>query len=225
MTVAYSPNIVTDGLIMHLDAANQRSYSGSGSTWTDLTGVNNATLTNNPTYSTNNKGEFTFNGVSQYATVTTVTGINAPIGAHSIEMVVKFGEVPTTRQWLLLLGLTNTGSHHWLYKASTGVLSIGVFNATQINSLVPTPGEWVHLCATVSENGLYVYKNGSLHESNVMSTSLSIPATSAPLTIAEAKAGEAYFAGTVGSVKIYNRMLLESEVTQNFTAIRGRYSL
>lgn len=224
MTVAYSPNIVTDGLIMHLDAANQRSYIGSSAVWMSLTGNNSAILTGNPSYTSSNLGEFIFDGISEYGSIDAVTGINAPIGAHTIDMVVKFGSIPTVRQWLLLLGLNNTGSHQWTYNTN-GSLSLGVYGATQISTLTPTPGAWVHLCVAISVYGLYVYQNGASHSSSITSTSLNIPISSSPLAIAKSVNAEAYFAGSIASIKLYNRMLLESEVAQNFTAIRGRYNL
>ena len=224
MTVAYSPNIVTDGLIMHLDAANSRSYIGSSSVWLSLTGNNSAILTGSPNYTNNNLGEFTFDGVSEYGSVDAVSGINAPIGAHTIDMFVKFGSTPTVRQWLLLLGLTNTGSHQWTYNTN-GSLSLGVYGATQISTLTPTPGAWTHLCVALSAYGIYVYQNGILYSSSITSTSLNIPISSSPLSLAKSVNAEAYFAGSIASIKLYNRMLTESEVLQNFNAIKGRYSL
>jgi hypothetical protein len=51
MSLIHSPRIVTDGLVLCLDAGNPKSYTGSGTTWTDLSGNgNNGTLTNSPTY-------------------------------------------------------------------------------------------------------------------------------------------------------------------------------
>ena len=61
------PNIVRNGLVLCLDAASKRSYPGSGTTWTDLSGLNNnGTLTNGPTFSNANGGILTFNGTSQH---------------------------------------------------------------------------------------------------------------------------------------------------------------
>ena len=72
MSYANGPRIVTDGLVCCLDAANRKSYAGSGSAWNDLSGNNNhATLVASPTYDTNNKGSISFNGSTQYAEVTT----------------------------------------------------------------------------------------------------------------------------------------------------------
>ena len=50
MAFNYLPKIVTDGLVFAVDAANKKSYPGSGTTWTDLAGNNNGTLTNGPTF-------------------------------------------------------------------------------------------------------------------------------------------------------------------------------
>ena len=54
MSYGYGKSIVTDGLVFYVDAANSNSYPGSGTTWTDLIGSNNATLDNGPTYSSSN---------------------------------------------------------------------------------------------------------------------------------------------------------------------------
>ena len=71
MAISRGPKLVTNGLSLYLDAANSSSYSGTGSTWYDVSGNNrNATLFNTPTYSTTNAGIFTFDDTSfEYATV------------------------------------------------------------------------------------------------------------------------------------------------------------
>ena len=70
MATRYSPAIVTSGLVLCLDAANPRSYSGTGTTWTDLSGNGyNGTLVNSPTFS---QGVFTFNGSTNYINVSGV---------------------------------------------------------------------------------------------------------------------------------------------------------
>ena len=68
MALVHSPNIVTDGIVLYLDAANPKSYPGSGTNWHDLT-KNNSTfeLVNGPTHTTNNSGSFSFDGTNDYA--------------------------------------------------------------------------------------------------------------------------------------------------------------
>lgn len=53
------PNIVEDGLVLYLDAANKKSYPGSGTVWKDLSGNgNDGTLTNGPTFGSTNLGSY-----------------------------------------------------------------------------------------------------------------------------------------------------------------------
>ena len=62
------PNVVNSGLVLYLDAANNKSYPGSGTAWTDLSNSgNNITLTNGPTFSSTNNGNISFDGVNDYA--------------------------------------------------------------------------------------------------------------------------------------------------------------
>ena len=63
MGLTHSPRIVTDGLVLCLDAANAQSYPGTGTTWTDRsTSGNNETLTNGPTFDSANRGAIVFDG-------------------------------------------------------------------------------------------------------------------------------------------------------------------
>ena len=66
MGLGHSPRIITDGLVLCLDAASKRSYPGTGTTWTDLKGSNNGTLTNGPTFNTGNGGSIVFDGANDY---------------------------------------------------------------------------------------------------------------------------------------------------------------
>ena len=66
MSLSHSPLIVRDGLVLCLDAANPRSYPKSGTTWSDLAGANNGTLTNGPTFDADDKGGIVFDGTNDY---------------------------------------------------------------------------------------------------------------------------------------------------------------
>jgi hypothetical protein len=69
--------IVTSGLILHLDAGQLRSYSGSGTTWRDISGNgSNGTLTNGPTFDSGNGGSIVFDGSNDYVSIGTNTGVN-----------------------------------------------------------------------------------------------------------------------------------------------------
>jgi hypothetical protein len=71
--------IVTNGLVLCLDAADRTSYLGSGTTWFDLAGSNNGTLTNGPTFNSTNGGSIVFDGVDDYAVSNNFTSIATSI--------------------------------------------------------------------------------------------------------------------------------------------------
>ena len=67
MAFRYSPKIVTDGLVLALDAANHKSYPGSGTAINDLTANNtNGTLTNGPTFNSGNAGSIEFDATNDF---------------------------------------------------------------------------------------------------------------------------------------------------------------
>mgnify|MGYP006213918775 FL=1 len=81
MATLYNPNIVTDGLVLCLDAANKRSYIGSGTAWDDLAGGNNGTLTNGPTFDAGNGGSVVFDGANDY--INLGDGLDAKSGDYT----------------------------------------------------------------------------------------------------------------------------------------------
>ena len=83
MSYSYGKSIVTDGLVFYVDAANSKSYPGTGTDWADLSGDATATLTNGPTYSSNNGGYIDFDGSNDHVEV---TGINvSALSAFTLE--------------------------------------------------------------------------------------------------------------------------------------------
>lgn len=67
MSYRTGPKIVTDGLVLCLDAADRNSYPGSGTSWNNLAGTNSFYLYNGISYNGNNAGYLTFDGVNDYA--------------------------------------------------------------------------------------------------------------------------------------------------------------
>ena len=70
MSFHHSPKIVTDGLVLCLDAADKNSYPGSGTTWTDLSGNGNATMVNSPVFSSTHPSSFSFDANTEYFSLT-----------------------------------------------------------------------------------------------------------------------------------------------------------
>ena len=84
-------NIVTDGLVLNLDASMLASYPKTGTTWNDISGnEKNGTLTNDPTFNSENGGSIAFDGSNDYIEISpngTTSGFN--VQSFTIDMWVK----------------------------------------------------------------------------------------------------------------------------------------
>ena len=98
MGLAHSPSIITQNLVLCLDAGNIKSYPGSGTTWTDVIGGDNGTLTNGPTYS---NGNIVFDGVNDI--VSSVSNLTLG-GSFSISLWLKHSNANITQERYITLG-------------------------------------------------------------------------------------------------------------------------
>jgi len=91
----YGPKIVTSGLVLCLDAANKRSYPGTGTTWTDLSGnSNNGTLINGPTFNAGNQGGIVFDGTNDYISIGSQNIVGTGTSPFSVELCIY-----NTKNW------------------------------------------------------------------------------------------------------------------------------
>ena len=88
------PDINENGLVLHLDAANNKSYPGSGTTWTDLSGNdNNGTLTNGPTFNASNMGSIALDGTNDYIYRSSLSNFNS--STYTVLLWAKFNSMST----------------------------------------------------------------------------------------------------------------------------------
>ena len=101
MAVQYNPGIVTDGLVMCLDAANRKSYPGTVTGWFDLSGnENTGVLTNGPVYNNENAGYFTLDGTNDFINGTSISSqFTADITAEAWVYVTSAGV-----DWVRIIG-------------------------------------------------------------------------------------------------------------------------
>jgi hypothetical protein len=242
MSLSHSPRIVNSGLVLCLDAANRKSYSGSGNTWVDIsTNRLSATLnSSNTTYSTNFEGTFVFNGSNSFIQ-TTLT--NYPLVSWTEPFSTEcWIYIPTSDTWNTTYrsGIFHRGSFngfHGLIKNLTNnqvafALRGNTGNSNQTNGNI-TRDSWHHLVGTWSGTNTgalsNLYINGTLaNSSNLSSVIVEAPEVGAPWIIGnptvEGSTGS-YFTGNISNAKIYNRALTQSEVQQNFNALRGRFGI
>jgi len=233
MAIGYNPRVVTDGLVLALDAGNAKSYPGSGTTWTDLSGnSNNGTLTNGPTYSS---GSIVFDGTDDYVSL----GIN-PTGIDQVQVPLTicawvkadtFGSYDPI--WAADKLTTSAGLYSMLRVDSSSVryytsTSSGSFQAS-VGSTLST-GTWYFLVVVVSGSLsspiIKHYTNGSLVSSSTGYAMSSTPLSNVEFRIGanERTTGERWD-GNIPAVLWYNKALSASEVQQNFNALRGRFGI
>jgi hypothetical protein len=230
--LAHSPSIVTNGLVLCLDAGNRKSYPGSGTTWTDLSRRgNNGTLTNGPTYNSSNGGYFTFVPSSQYVTIPFSS--NFPTGSSARTLCAFFNIFSLTggRSVFAIGGNASDGNRTNLWVGADNSIGVECRNSGTVTytswSGINT---WVYLCATNAAGGtahsFKIYINGQQRSVVNFGTSTLNTSNAACVvgTIPESL-GSNSFDGRISNVALYNRELSAAEVQQNFNSLRGRYGI
>jgi hypothetical protein len=220
MAFNYSPKIITDGLVLYLDAANTKSYPGSGTTWNDLSrGGNNGILTNGPTFDPSNGGSIVFDGSGKRATLLSPFGQS---GFTTVSIWYNRIEANSSTSWRTLFATTGSNIHHLISQATTRVL--GIFDGS-FRSFGYTPqidGKFHNY--TVIYNSA---TNATLYVDGVFISTISIILNLATSTIGSIGnwTGNNYWAGNIASTQIYNRALTVDEILQNYNATKTRFGL
>ena len=225
MALSHGPPIVTNGLVLALDAADRNSYPGSGTTWTDLSGNgNNGTLVNGPTYSSSNGGSLSFDGVDDYVQIagSIVTSQATFIiwmrrnGSQNSFSGIIFSR-GTSVSGMNFNSTTNKIGYHWNDSSNTYDWDSGltVPNLTWCMCAISVSGSSAtgYLCQS---SGITSSTNNVSHTSTTLDDiKIGYDDTS----------GSRIIKGDVAQVSIYNKALTAAEVSQNFNATRSRYSI
>ena len=236
MSLSHSPLIVRDGLVLCLDAANPRSYPKSGTTWSDLKGSNNGTLTNGPTFDADDKGSIVFDGSNDYVVTNDSDLLSFTNAKFSLEVYFKY--VNKTNQYNTLVGKRDYGATQREYQffvdeaASTPTVQFIISsNLTNNWTYVITPAiqknRWYHAVATSNAGVGRIYLDGKLSAGNASMHSVTTNGNS-PFSIGNAYSGGSpvqFLNGSISFARVYNRALTASEVLQNYNATRGRYGI
>ena len=226
MALAHSPKIATSGLVLALDAANPKSYPGSGTAWNDVSGnSNNGTLTNGPAFSSADGGSILLDGTDDY-----INGVhNSQLDTTGdITAEIWFQLTDTATDWVRVFGKGdsshrtfglwyNTGASKFLYQRYTGGTSVGI-NIT----VTVTLNTWFHMVGTSSGSSHVLYLNGKAIGS--ATNGLTALSSTDPYKIGYA-GYHTYHQGNIANCKIYNRGLTAAEVLQNYNALKGRFGL
>ena len=223
--IAYLGNIATQGLVLDLDAAIQGSYPKTGSLWTDISGNNNnGTLVNGPAYTGSDYGAIVFDGVDDYVNVPyTASKISFP--DNNATVCVWFNSSPSGDNYGALVtqrSTTDSGFNTYVYSNrlyADGGGTGGLFSTTTILKGINYFGCFVY---DRTNSLLKIYVNG-VYETQTSYTG-EIQDTQ-PIRLGNSAFSDGPFPGSIYAAQVYNRALTQTEITQNFNALRGRYGI
>jgi hypothetical protein len=221
--------IVNDGLVLHLDAGNRKSYSGSGTTWTDLSGRgNNGTLENGVGYNSGNGGSLVFDGSNDYASISNFSyRFNTPF---TLSIWTNFISVPLLSK--TLISNYNDANNDGVFLEATAGNQLrfsyrnnGIIVFDLIASPILTNNTIYNIVATYDATTAICYINNGQISPTAPATSL-FTTTKTTLEINRISSIlNRYVNSNTYSVQIYNKALTASEIQQNFNALRGRFGI
>ena len=242
MGVTYNPKIVTNGLVLCLDAANSRSYPGTGTTWTDLKDGNSGTLTNMAdNFDSANGGSLTFDGSNETVSFGSAgAAIVNGLSELTLEMCFKASAIDNDRGLIFADNSSNnndngfglrfdtsgfSGGGNDVIKAGFGVNGQASAGSSLESSSNIQSTDWMCI-SVVCDVGTSIdlYKDGLLDTPTNRTYVASVTSVSNcdDLVIGRgAKSG--LWSGKIQSVRIYNRILTANEIKQNYLATKGRY--
>jgi hypothetical protein len=216
--------IITDGLVLYLDAANSKSYPGSGTTWTDLSGNNNhGTLVNGVGYSSDNNGSLVFDGVNDRTTISgSASGLNI---VDQITMISWVKPVVLKSGWQGIFLRQTVGQYElWIFdnKLRYG-LNTGSGTGRASGNIQLFNNFWYMLCWTYDGSAVRLYVN-TIADS-VFNRTGTIPTSTRTFFIGYSGFSSEYFNGNIGVCQLYSRALTAQEIRQNYNATRSRYNI
>ena len=216
MGVKVGPRIIQNGLILDVDAAVSRSYSGTGLTANGLIGGIGGTLVNGVGFGTTNNGFFIFDGSNDHINFGNSSTLQQTSG--TISAWTKASSPGGSFRGII----AKQGAYGLFYADSILVTFDWTTGATRSTGLNIADGTWKNVVFTYQSgvsNGTFIYLNGV----SVLTTTITIQSQVANLFGgAEANAGQ-YAACQISSFNMYNRALTAQEVLQNYNTTKGRF--
>ena len=216
MAGSVAPNMVTDGLVLYLDASNTKSYVSGSTRWNDIsTGGNNGTLINGPTFNSANGGNIVFDGTNDFVSGSCTT-VNANVGMTTFIWVRTSITSPQ-----VFFSHTSGANNGFRLEIDGGQFLLtfgGVANYPSGNGV--SDGNWKQLAVTTVGTTGRIYINGNLVASPTVGTM-----QGTPNQFVISGSTIRFLNGNVASVILYNRDLSAAEVLQNYNATKSRFGL
>ena len=235
MANQYGPRIVTDGLVLHLDAANTTSYPGNGTIWKDLSGNgNNATMYGSVPF------ESDISRCWNFATVTTGNGSsnNASLGfSFATNMVTRTGDftfscwIKNPNSSLSQTSLFSNAGGGDGYRFGVGLVGIYYLvgppyaegNINFLSSILSSRWYNVVVVFKRSTSQVFLYLNGIYQTTGSMPPNQTIMSNATPGIVRNACC--LLYTGKLSQFSVYNTAVNGSDILQNYNALKGRFSL
>ena len=221
------PDIITEGLVLAVDAGSTRSYPGSGTTTTSLVSSNIGSLINGVGFSGDNGGAFTFDGVNEFISFdTTLTFSSANLTSVAW---VKLDSYPSQNSTIGFSPDSGTTGFR-IYSISATSLGVWTRNGTGggVTAIATTNGiplnEWVQVTFVLNGTNGKIYKNGVEVLTGTF-TQTPNALSSSPVWLSRYSGGGYVLDGKTASALLYNRALTAAEVLQNYNAKKSRFGL
>ena len=220
----FPSELVTDGLVLNLDAGDPRSYPGIGTSWTDLSGNGNSGTgvgTAMPSYNNANGGSLVFDGVNDYVNIPYNSILNSST-TFTVDFWFKSNNIATEQAFFSTTNASLASGYHIEVYLSKIILQVYPGGAFTYSTQTLSSNTFYNVSITYNSGNIIYYINGtSAGTANYTFTPSNIDAAIGKFTYNNSL----YVNGNIPSFKFYNRALSAAEVLQNFNALRGRYGI
>ena len=221
MATNYNPAIVSDGLVQCLDAANTKSYPGSGTTWTDMSSRNrDATLTNGPTFSSDNGGFFNFDGSNDYVDLNFVFTQASSANSYTVVVAAKLSSTSDSRRQIFA---SDNGGFDWGFGSGDSGNFI-IFTGSGAAQGRTQDLNWHIFTAQWSSSfGTRLWIDDEL---DINTSTIGYDSSIANDTqLARNPGFGEIFHGKIALCLTYDKALTEPEIKQNYNSHKGRFNI
>ncbi len=225
--------IVTNGLVLNLDAGFTPSYPKSGITWYDVSlSGNTGTLTNGPTYGSDGGGSIVFDGTNDYGSISNSTTLNMGNKSFSGEVWIKIPNATSNERMIFEYNIWGNAGTYQLTLISNSTIRVNwpeTFTQGKYldyEYLPITQNNWTQLVGQYDRDNdiIKLFINGAL-VSQVTGAIYEIGNVNSTMYIMSRGGANLFLPGSLSIFRMYNRALTASEVLQNYNAQKGRFGL
>ena len=222
------PDIIEDGLVLCLDAASKRSYPGTGTVWTDLTGSNNGTLTNGPTFDAGNGGSLSFDGLDDYVQTQNITISTANF---MLSCWIKFDSFSSLSTPLASSHYYATGYNgNFILRINSGnSITFATYNGRSNEQYITTNysmyiNRWYNIVVDGDGVNSSIYVDTDKISSFAQNKVLTDLSNGGLIIGDDISWSNQAFNGAVSNVSIYNRALTADEIRRNYLSTKERFA-